>query len=74
MTETTDVVLCQQCHQRPATETWVGDGGWLAYSHGMYSSWCKRCCVEAQLTHARESAAAIPDLEAQLQTLVGEGE
>jgi hypothetical protein len=63
--------LCRNCEERPATENWVGEGGIMAYAHGAYTRWCKRCCLEGALKHCRESAARIPELEAQLATLEG---
>ena len=61
--------LCAKCQKRPGTETWVAEGGALAYVHGMSQWWCRRCVLEAQLEHAHERAAAIPELERQLQDL-----
>ena len=60
---------CANCHNRPATERWIGDGGSLALSHGHYQFWCKPCCLQVMLDHARERAAAIPDLECELAVL-----
>jgi len=60
---------CASCQERPATLWWVGDGGTLAITHGMKVPWCERCCVSAQLKHARERAAEIPALEAKLKEL-----
>ena len=57
---------CSNCHERPATEFWVGEGGSLAYVHGQYESWCKPCVLQAQLDYAKERAGAIPDLERKL--------
>lgn len=62
-------MACQQCGERPATENWVGEGGYLALSHGLYRRWCERCVVVAQLEHARKTVAAIPDLETRLREL-----
>lgn len=61
---------CQKCGQREGTETWAPSGviGWV---HGAYSTWCKRCVVEAQLEHARTAAANIPLLEQLLRDLEG---
>ncbi len=57
---------CSNCHQRPATVFWTGEGGSLAFVHGCYESWCKPCTLKAQLDYARERAAAIPELEREL--------
>lgn len=54
--------VCQNCHERIATVDWAGDGGVMSYVHGQYQRWCKLCALKAQLDHARERAAAIPDL------------
>lgn len=63
--------LCAKCQHRPGTEIWVGEGGTLAYVHGMYSRWCRRCVIEAQLEHAKTIAATIPALIRQLIDEVG---
>ena len=60
---------CQNCQQRPATEWWVAEGGSLAFTHGMRAKWCHRCVVTEQLRFAREIAATIPKLEAELTEL-----
>lgn len=62
-------MLCENCNQREGTEKWVGDMGFLAITHGMYSMWCKLCVVSAQLEHAKEAASKIPELEKQLEEL-----
>lgn len=62
--------LCRNCEERPGLETWVGDGGVMSYVHGGGEPWCKKCCIEAQLKHAREMATKIPELEAELQALL----
>jgi hypothetical protein len=61
--------ICSNCHKRKATENWVGDGGWMAYSHGMYSRWCKICVLEAQIASIRKSMNRLPTLEAKLKKL-----
>ncbi len=58
------IPMCQKCGQRPGTECWCADT--LALVHGMSAMWCKRCVLETQLEHARESAASIPELETAL--------
>jgi len=62
---------CANCKTRKATMDWVGEGGVLAWTHGMYTRWCEYCATEAQLKYARERAAAIPELEAKLKALEG---
>jgi hypothetical protein len=61
--------LCEHCHVRPASIDWVGDGGVLDWAHGFSHRWCEHCAVEARLDFARQLAAEIPDLEAQLAKL-----
>jgi hypothetical protein len=58
---------CRNCGERPGTEKYSASGGALDFIHGSYQMWCRVCVLEAQLSHARERAAAIPDLERQLQ-------
>lgn len=58
---------CQKCHERPATETW--SEGSIAFVHGLFQRWCKRCVVAAQLAHAEEMAARLPSLRAELAAL-----
>lgn len=60
---------CQNCHQRLATEYWVGDGGTLAFARGYYQFWCKRCALSVELSHAKERAQAVSDLERELAAL-----
>jgi hypothetical protein len=60
---------CANCHKRPATQFWTGEGGSLAFSHGMYQSWCLPCVLRAQLEYAKERAEAIPELERELAEL-----
>lgn len=61
-------LMCAQCCKRKAS-TWWSDGGILGAVHGAYSPRCEMCCVEAQLEHAMEMAAGIPELETKLQLL-----
>lgn len=53
---------CQKCGQREGTENWVGDGGVLAFTHGLVAQWCKLCVVEAQIAHAEKLQQQLPDL------------
>jgi hypothetical protein len=64
---------CVNCKERPATLDWVGDGGVLAYTHGMSVRWCEVCATRAQLEHAQAAAQRIPELETKLRTLLGAG-
>ena len=59
--------LCENCHKRPATEDWTGEGGILAFVHGMYSRWCSVCVLRTQIKFAYERKDTIPQLEKELQ-------
>jgi len=59
--------LCARCGKHPAIVRWVGQGGFLAYTHGMYSWWCPCCADREQLKYARKLARRIPKLERQLR-------
>lgn len=63
---------CAKCNKRPATDWWAGDGGMIGAVHGCVAPWCKVCCLEEQLTYARNAAQRIPELEAELAALKGE--
>jgi hypothetical protein len=62
-------LVCENCGKRKATQTWVGEGGTLAWVHGGGSDWCEYCCIEAQLKYAEEAAAKIPELKEKLREL-----
>jgi len=64
--------ICANCHERPATTRWVGEGGSLALSHGFYSGWCNLCVAKKQLEHAEQRAALIPELKAEIARLEAE--
>ncbi len=59
--------LCANCGKGKGTEIWCE--GTIAYVHGMYVMWCKRCVCVKQLAYAQERAAAIPELERLLKEL-----
>ena len=59
-------IKCQKCGERPGTENWVGEGGTLAFVHGLVALWCKVCVLEAQLKYAKDRASQIPNIEKQL--------
>ena len=63
-----DGQTCSRCNKRPATAWWT-DEGIVAAVHGMFTPRCERCCIEAQLEHAKRLAASIPELEAKLAAL-----
>ena len=58
---------CQHCHAREATDNYVGEGGVLAFTHGMYQRWCRICVLEVQLEYAEKIAKNIPKLKKELQ-------
>lgn len=62
---------CAHCGERPATERW-GDA--LALTHGGAQLWCKVCVLEAQIAHAEERAAALPELRKQLELVKNQTE
>lgn len=62
-------MICQNCNKRKGTETWVGEGSMLNFTHGYYQMWCKICCLEAQLEHAKKLADTIPKLTEELEKL-----
>lgn len=69
--ETIDVKdLCVNCNILRGTERWVGEYDSVTVARtGWHQMWCKRCVVVAQLDHAKQRAAAIPELERQLAAL-----
>jgi hypothetical protein len=64
--------LCASCLQRPATMNWTGEGGTLAFVHGMYQRWCELCVVSAQVAYALKSQDGLPALKARLAELRAE--
>lgn len=62
--------LCENCGKRPATNIWLPGGGAtdMVRSH-MQQVWCKHCVLTAQLEHAKQRAAKIPEIEAELAAL-----
>jgi len=63
-------VKCANCGKRWGTVTWTGDAASiLAFTHGMWAQWCEICALEAQLEHAKERAAKIPEIEKRLAEL-----
>lgn len=60
---------CAHCFTRPATETWVGVGGTLAFVHGFHERWCALCVARAQLKHCEEAAARSESLRAEVARL-----
>lgn len=64
--------VCRNCGKPNATQWWTGDGGMFAAIHGQAVPWCELCGLRVQLEHARERAAAIPGIEAQIAKLEAE--
>lgn len=58
--------ICQNCGENEATQRWVGEGGVLGLIHGAYEHWCEVCVLTAQIDHAEERAALLPELRARL--------
>jgi len=63
------LVLCANCNKHQGTEIWVGNGGIMAYSHGMYVYWCRCCVLDANLKYAKRQAKLIPAMEARKKRL-----
>lgn len=63
---------CEACGVREASCWWTGNASMIDVAHGRgVFAWCTRCCLEAQLTYAREQAARIPALETELAEITG---
>ena len=58
---------CENCGKHEGTQKWVGDGGFLAVTHDIYTMWCAHCCLKAQIEYAKKLAADIPKLEKELE-------
>jgi hypothetical protein len=55
---------CENCGERRGTVRW-GDA--LTLTHGFALLWCEVCALTAQIAHAEERAAALPELRDRLQ-------
>lgn len=68
-----DQNTCKNCGRLGTTAhpvgIWAGDGGSLAYSHGLYTYWCELCMKQAQLAHAEKCAESIAGLKARIREL-----
>ena len=64
--------LCKNCNKRNGTQDWCGDGGVIAWVHGLSARWCNVCVLTAQLKYAQERAAEIPKLETALMEAIKE--
>jgi hypothetical protein len=60
--------MCATCGKRPGTRRW-GDA--LALSHGGGALRCEPCVLRAQIAHAEERAAVLPELRQRLKELEG---
>lgn len=60
---------CANCGKRPGTIAWVGNGGALAYSHGMYQMWCELCTVEADIEYVLKQVERLPGLQERREQL-----
>ena len=60
--------LCENCHERPATLIWVGEGGSLAMSRDyMQSVWCKKCALTEQIAYAEVAVSRLETLKRKLE-------
>lgn len=63
---------CQNCGDREATETFVEEGGVMAWNHGAFAYWCMLCVLKKQLEHAEERAREVPRLRREIQEFLDE--
>ena len=59
--------VCQKCHKHKATLKWLRNITPLTLAQDE-EDWCECCCRKAQLEHAQNWAARIPELEEVLAT------
>lgn len=69
MEDSQKVVVCDNCHRRPGTIQWVGEGGLLAVTHGWYKMWCEICVVTARIKYAEKYIEQLPELYQKLADL-----
>jgi len=55
-------VRCANCGEPRAVGWWTGDGDAFAALHGQAVPWCRLCILSAQLRHAEQAAARVPEL------------
>ena len=62
---------CQKCSKERPLHNWVGTMSALEVARNpqLMFLWCERCCLEAQIEHARNQAERIPGLESQLAAM-----
>jgi len=58
---------CEKCGRRQATIKWVGEGGIMAFVHGMYHDWCEKCALEAKIKYAEEHQGDLQKLRKELK-------
>lgn len=61
---------CANCKVNEGTLNW-GDA--LAFTHGFSQRWCEGCALDAQIAHAEERAALLPELREQLAAFKASG-
>jgi len=62
-------MMCQNCHKRKTTVTYVGEGGMLDFIHGMYERLCKHCCLEKQIKYAEKHKNDLKRFKKELKDL-----
>lgn len=60
-------MTCNNCKKHEETETWVGEGGMLAFTHGFSSQWCKCCVLKAQIKHIEKIAKGLESIKKKLK-------
>ena len=63
--------MCKNCGKHKGTIKWLGTGGVMEFTHGMYEIWCRCCVLKAQLDYAKKESRRltkrIPVLERKLK-------
>jgi len=59
--------MCQHCHKRKATDTWVGEGSMMDAIHGAFQYWCKLCVLKAQVAYAEKHVGDLARLRKELK-------
>lgn len=62
-------ILCRNCHKHRASVNWIGEGSTLDYIHGFYQSWCRCCCIKAQIKYAEERVNDLISLKNKLRNV-----
>lgn len=65
---------CDNCGARPAVSKYAGQQNMNDLNHywGWEAWWCMICILQAQLAHAEDAAALIPELKRQLREATGD--